>query len=107
MLRKELYVSQGEVSEINNTFPTIMDAINNSFAGETIKVESGIYKENILINKSIKLIGVDKNNTIIIANQRILIINASDVIISAFTIRGGTAESKLLKMPGIVNLAII
>ena len=38
---------------------TIEDAITAASAGDTIIVDSGTYKENVVINKSIALIGVD------------------------------------------------
>ncbi|MCX6667600.1 MAG: PKD domain-containing protein [Euryarchaeota archaeon] len=38
---------------------TIQEGINNASAGDTIFVYSGIYHENIIINKSVNLIGKD------------------------------------------------
>ena len=43
----------------------IQDLIDNASDGDTIYIPSGIYYENIIINKSISLIGEDKNTTII------------------------------------------
>ena len=58
---KTLYVGgDGE-----GNYSKIQDAINDASDGDTIFVYSGTYYENIVINKSINLIGEDKNTTII------------------------------------------
>jgi pectin methylesterase-like acyl-CoA thioesterase len=55
-----IYVDGGEAD-----FTTIQDAIDTANEGDTIYVEKGIYCENIIINKSLILIGEDKEYTII------------------------------------------
>jgi len=46
-------------------YTNIQDAINDSTDGDTVFVFSGIYYESIIVNKSIDLIGENKNETII------------------------------------------
>jgi len=46
-------------------FSKIQDAINNASNGDTVFVFSGTYNENPYVNKSIELIGENKNSTII------------------------------------------
>jgi parallel beta-helix repeat protein len=46
-------------------FTSIQDAINASNDGDTVFVYNGTYYENVVVNKTINLIGEDKNNTII------------------------------------------
>jgi pectin methylesterase-like acyl-CoA thioesterase len=58
---KWLYVGGSEPG--NNT--KIQDAIDNASNGDTVFVYSGIYYENIDINKSIDVFGQDKETTII------------------------------------------
>jgi pectin methylesterase-like acyl-CoA thioesterase len=41
-------------------FTRIQDAINNASAGDTILVYSGVYYENVYVNKSITLRGIDQ-----------------------------------------------
>jgi hypothetical protein len=98
----EFYVIQGERGSGRSgfIFPTITEAINRVPSGATIKVAPGTYKENILINKSIKLIGLNKNTTIIMANgggpNRGINVTASDVIVRGFTIKGGKVGIKVI-----------
>jgi parallel beta-helix repeat protein len=46
-------------------FTTIQDAINNSSDGDTIYVWAGTYYENVIVNKTVSLIGNGTSNTII------------------------------------------
>ncbi|MEM3581076.1 MAG: hypothetical protein QXQ64_07425, partial [Candidatus Bathyarchaeia archaeon] len=49
----------------SESYKNIQEAINNASPGDIIHVSSGIYYENIVINKSVTLIGKDRENTII------------------------------------------
>ncbi len=67
----------------------IQDAIDNASAGDTILVHKGTYYENVVIDKSLSLIGEDPNSTVIDGNKTgstILIIYAGNVSVSRFTI---------------------
>ena len=70
-----LYVSKTG----DGNYTIIQDAINNASTGDSIIVYNGTYKENIFIDKSIKLLGMAVNNTIINGN-------ATDNIIIIFQI---------------------
>jgi Leucine-rich repeat (LRR) protein len=64
------------VLEVPNEYPTIQAAIDSASDYDTVYVHSGIYVENIVFNnKSIFLIGQDRNNTIIDGNQTCPVIN--------------------------------
>jgi len=68
----------------------IQDGIDNASSGGTIFVFNGTYYENVIVNKSINLIGEDKNTTIIDgrnATSNIVCIYVDWVNISGFTIR--------------------
>ncbi|MGC9308071.1 MAG: PKD domain-containing protein, partial [Thermoplasmatota archaeon] len=54
-----LYVGDG------SAYSSIQAAINDAAAGDTIYVHDGVYAENIVIDKSLTLIGESRNNTII------------------------------------------
>jgi len=83
-------------NEKKSSIPTsngyIQDLIDNASAGDSIYIPSGIYYENIFINKSISLIGEDKNTTIIDGGGEfsvVVIYYIDEVNISGFTIRNG------------------
>ena len=72
-------------------YVNIQYAIDNASIGDTVYVYNGYYKEKLLINKSIKLIGESKGNTTIDGNNDIVIsIISNKVEIMGFTIRNGT-----------------
>ena len=49
----------------DGNYTIIQKAVNNASDGDTIYVYSGIFYENIIINKSITLIGENKHTTIL------------------------------------------
>ena len=69
----------------------IQEAIDNSSNNDTIFVFNGTYSENLIINKSINLIGFEKNSTIIHSNGSlyIILIKSSWVNLTGFTIQNG------------------
>jgi parallel beta-helix repeat protein len=71
-------------------FTSIQEAINAANDGDTIYVFNGTYKEQIIINKKINLIGEDKNNTIISGDFRnfLISVKADNVLISGFKLEG-------------------
>jgi len=76
---------------VPDNFEKIQDAINNATEGSWVLVKSGIYYENIVVNKSVSLIGESRSNTIIDANMcsHVVTILANNVLISGFTLRNG------------------
>jgi len=67
----------------------IQDLIDNASDGNTINIPSGTYYENIIIDKSINLIGEDKDTTIIDGERKghVVQIKKDGVTISGFTIQ--------------------
>jgi nitrous oxidase accessory protein NosD len=75
---------------IEYPYRTIQDGINNASSGDTIFVYNGLYYENVSVNKTINLIGENKNNTIIDSNGGCEInILADFVLIKGFTLQNG------------------
>jgi len=72
-----------------HNYTKIQNAINDAEDGDTIIVYPGIYYENIIIDKSINLIGKNKYNTVIDGNYRgdVVKITRGEVKLSGFTIR--------------------
>ena len=71
-------------------FRTIQEAINAASSGDTILVRSGTYHENIVVNKSLSLVGEGADRTTISGKTtgKIVIVSASRVTITGFTIQG-------------------
>jgi len=72
--------------------PTIQEAINQAYPEDTIFVYNGTYYENIVINKSISLVGQDRDSTIINGQEAgpVVSITANNVTIKGFTIQNST-----------------
>jgi len=76
-----------------DNYTKIQDAIDDAKDGDTVFVYSGTYYENIVIRKSINLMGEDKNTAIIDGGGKgdTVFLNATGVNISNFTIQNGSA----------------
>lgn len=72
-------------------YATIQEAVNAdaTLDGHTIRVDPGIYYENVVLNKSVSLIGENKFNTIIDGNVSgsVICITANHVNVTGFTMR--------------------
>jgi len=77
------------IGTMNYPFQTIEDAINHADESDVIFVFSGIYYENLIITKTISLIGENKYSTIIDGNfqEDVIQIYNDNIEISGFTIR--------------------
>ena len=75
------------------SFETIQEAINDpeTFDGHTITVDEGTYYENVVVNKSVSLVGENKFNTIVDGGniKTVFNVTAKYVTITGFTIRNG------------------
>ena len=72
-------------------YSSIQDAIDNTSNGDTVFVFNGTYYENIIIYKSIILLGENKNTTIIDGDKKgdVVRVVSDEVTISGFTIING------------------
>jgi len=77
-------------------FKTIQGAINAASDGDTIFVSSGTYCENIVVNKSVSLIGENRDTTIIDGMQEddVLSITKNNVHITNFTIMRSDPDNR-------------
>jgi nitrous oxidase accessory protein NosD len=100
--------SQTKTITVPTDYPTISQAIANANTGDTIHVNTGVYHENVVISKSVWLIGDGAGSTVIIgkggvASGQIPIINitAPNVKISGFTIQSENYSKANLRAAGI------
>jgi nitrous oxidase accessory protein len=71
-------------------YPTIQEAINHANPGDTIFVHNGTYREHVIVNKSVSLIGEHRDSTIIDGQGTgvPITITANNVYVKGFTIKG-------------------
>jgi len=76
-------------------FHTIQEAINAANPGDTIYARVGTYYENLVVNKSLALLGENKNTTVIVgvvhspAWESAISVRADDVRIANLTVTNG------------------
>lgn len=102
-----------------NNYTKIQDAINDAINGDTVYVydDSSPYYENIIIEKSIRLTGENRETTLLLGDESsdwvIVNISASDVSISGFTIQpnmgqpAGIVAIKEYTYPDYWNIVIL
>jgi len=75
-------------------FHTIQEAINAATDGDTIYVHNGTYYENVVVNKTVWLVGEAKSTTIIDGNETraTILVTANNVNINGFTVQRGGDE---------------
>jgi parallel beta-helix repeat protein len=74
---------------VPDNYSTIQEAINNANEGDTIFVRNKTYNENIIVNKTVSLIGENKETTIINGSSpgNVIEVTAGNVTITNFTIK--------------------
>lgn len=80
--------------KVPQDYATIQEAIDAAVPGETIIIASGVYHENIGIDKPLTLIGESCNTTVIDGDGKtlvIVVIQEDNVKFNGFTIRNGSA----------------
>jgi parallel beta-helix repeat protein len=72
----------------------IWQGIENATTGDTVYVLNGIYYENVIVDKTISLIGESQENTIIDAQNygTVVTITADNVIMKNFQVKNGGEE---------------
>jgi len=95
LLTKPQSILDGTILYVGGSGPgnytKIQDAIDNASSGDTVFVydDSSPYVEKIYINKSLRLIGENKNTTVINGNDKgsVVIFDADRISLSEFTIK--------------------
>jgi nitrous oxidase accessory protein len=83
--------TESSVIHVPSQYLTIQGAINAANAGDAIIVSAGVYGEHVVVNKSISLIGENREFTIVDGNgtDNVFSVVADDVYIGNFTVRNG------------------
>jgi parallel beta-helix repeat protein len=78
-----------ETLKVPSECATIQGAVNAAYNGDTIQVAQGTYYENVIVNKSLSIVGQEKGSTIIDGNLvgNVVNVTASHVSICNFTVR--------------------
>jgi parallel beta-helix repeat protein len=94
---KELYTMPVHNIDLDRYYWTIQSAIDDANSGNTIEVAEGVYKENILIDKSLIILGDDSHHIIIngMGGLDVVKIIADEVHIHGFTIQNATVGINL------------
>jgi len=75
---------------VPDQYSTIQAAINAADPGDTIFVRAGTYYEQVVVNKTVLLIGENRDTTIIDGQEKfgsVVTVKANEILISNFTIR--------------------
>jgi len=82
---------------VPSDFPSIQAAINNATDGDTIFVFNGTYYENLVVNKSITLVGQGEEITVIDGGGlgTVVYVTANNVSIGNFTVQNSGFSSPL------------
>jgi parallel beta-helix repeat protein len=78
-------------------YSTIQAAVDAANHGDLILVDAGTYTENVVVTKSVTLLGSSQNQTVIEAPSLTAVdVKSNNVTISGFTIRGGSTGVNVL-----------
>jgi len=101
------------VRNLNSTFgyTTIQEAIDTGATsnGDIISVKPGVYQENLVINKTVSIVGQNEATTIIdgSSNGTVVNITGSNVTLSGFTIKNsGPNSSSGIYLDNVSNCSI-
>jgi parallel beta-helix repeat protein len=87
-LNNQLALLSPRTITVPDDYLTIQEAINAAIAGDTVFVRNGTYYEDVIVNKTVCLIGENRDNTIVCPNNTgpVFSVKSSNVKISGFTV---------------------
>ena len=88
-------------------YTTIQSAVNVAINGDTIYVYTGIYNENIIVDKTITLIGEDRNATTIKGNNlnATIVITGESINLRGFTIKNDGSQDGIYTATSVHTMA--
>lgn len=92
---RKLYANSSTTIWVPGNYSSIQEAINEARPGDTVYVEAGVYHEDIVINKSLFLVGENATTTVLDGEGEsllILSVVASDVTVRNFTVKNTRAD---------------
>ncbi|MBX5327171.1 MAG: right-handed parallel beta-helix repeat-containing protein [Candidatus Bathyarchaeia archaeon] len=92
--RAGVYPLSPGVIHVPENYSTIQEAVNAASPGDTIIVANGTYKERVIIDKPLRLVGENRSNTIIDASRGAYAvkITSNDVTVSGFTLKNTSTD---------------
>ena len=85
-------------------FTSIQAAINSAYPGDSIYVKNATYYEHLTINKTLTMLGENKQTTIIdggaVNPASVIVVNADNVAISGFTIQNARSGGSAIWVEG-------
>lgn len=100
------FLSIGGCIEQSPSALSIQNLIDNASEGEIIYIDSGVYYGNITLNKSITLIGENRETTIINGSGNVVVITADNCTFQGFTVinRNSSEDTTGIKIHSSHNL---
>jgi hypothetical protein len=81
--------AQARTIIVPTDYPSIQQAIDSANNGDTVFVKKGYYPETLIVNKSISIIGEDRNLTIIDGQKKlsqVVLLQADNITFANFTL---------------------
>ena len=93
---------------VPDDYPTIQEAINAANDGDTIYVRVGTYYENIVVNKSIALIGKSQENAVLDGNNTgtVICVTSDSVTIANLTVQNAGRDYDVICLINVTDCII-
>jgi len=87
----ETVMAQPGVIYVPTDYSTIQEAINAASEGDTVFIRNGTYFENIVVNKTVAIVGENVETTIVdgLQHRDVIVVAADNVSVSDLTVQNG------------------